>query len=273
MLRTALALSAILLLCACPPGRGGNSGDDDDDGGGSGPGSAWLVVTSTSEGETSVSHSFIEWNRGAGLCSAIRSYYGAYASGYGAYTEAYTALEEDFGPEPDTTDPEYRLRYCEMYVLYYDAYYGYYGAFGAGTEVMALNLGGGAGAPAAGTYTASDWEDDEEDESTTFTGGRTDYLVDYPDVYSGYDCAAYANDPEAELFADIEVDEEIEYTRYHDVVGGTLEVTESGADAWILSLTDGLSLDPETAAETPFELNSSTFERCEVEFSYEGGAR
>lgn len=268
MTRNLLALFCLLLLAACPPVRGVDGDDDDDDaGGGSEFDGVWLVHTTESNGETSVSHSFSQWNRGAGLCGSVRDYYEGYASGYATYSDEYAAFEQEFGDNTDTGDLEYRQRYCEVTLLYYEVVYFVGGPlFEAGTEIVSLNVGEGE-PPVADTYEAVD-QDNPPDElpDSLFDGSRTTYLITSVNPYAGFDCTAWANSGEVEMY--VAVDEDMEPMALEALVAGTLEVVDAGDSSWDLSLSGGLLRDFETEAEQTFELSASTFSRCDIEVSF-----
>ena len=134
--------------------------------------------------------------------------------------------------------------------------------------LLSVNLNTADGAPAEGTYTATDADPyDEELPPTSFGASRTRYLIDYAELTGDTDCDAYANDPEGVLF---DVDEGVDAAEFWTLTGGELEVAASGSDAWQLTLTGGveqLRIDDGLGDETPVEL-AATFERCDVEYNY-----
>lgn len=263
MIRHALILTAMLSLCACVPSRGGGGGGDGPPTTGSS--SAWLVLTLTSDEGESVSHAFMTWNNGAGLCAAARDYYQGYTQSYVSYYEETIELQNEYADVPDyETIPDYRRRSCEILVAYYDSYYGG-GLFEQGTDFTSVILNPSEEEPAEGTYVLQDELSEDGDGEFTFDATRTLYLQSYSDIIADADCDEYATDPDAELFAS---DSEEVFAEYWSLVQGTLEVTKPEADAFHLTLVDGLEQEQEQEGDEQAVELDDTFQRCEVEYEY-----
>jgi hypothetical protein len=264
MLRTAFALTLALGLCACPPSRGGGGGGDDDDGPTSTTGGtayAWVVIDGTSDASTS--HVFMRSNAGSGLCDEVRDYYAAYYGGLSSYNEDTAALSEEFADVPDpSSDSEYRRRSCELLVDFYGSFYSG-NLYDEGSEMLSLNLGGPGGEAVEGTHILGEPNPLNPDDDPRFSGTRIRYQGSYVDLLGEVDCVAYANDLDADLFADLGV---TDYAEYSTVTDGTLDASPDGDDAWQLILNEAVLTLDETGEEEEIELDAS-FERCEVEVS------
>lgn len=275
MQRILIAFAVTLLFCGCPPSRGSDEPDEP-----SGPGSVWLEVTSVQGGEESVSHNFLQWNGGSGLCAAVQAYYTDYTDASIAYYEGSAALDEQWGDVEDAEqNPEYRRDYCELMRAYYGLYYSSSSIFSAGRTLTTLSLGhpdSSNGEPIEGTYLLDSGDEplEQRDGEGWFHAYRTVYLQDYyQDVADSIDCDAYASDPDAELIPQPDEPEDPqEVTEEYTLTAGTLEATPESDSSWRLTVTDGVEFNYGTEEETEFTLDS-VFPHCAASVDYSGLAQ
>ncbi len=270
MHRFAAFLIALLFLSACPPER-----TEEPDPQTVRTDGIWMVLTTSYDDDVEVSHSFVHWDGGPGLCSRMRQFYEEYGAAWNDYSASYDAFTETWSEAPED-DPDYRLAYCQLYEDFY----------GGLADAMDLVADGGnaftyvdvshpdqeeAGEPVEGTYPVGQVgdDDDADDDDLRALGNRIVYQDNpYDLLVAAYDCEAYAADPEADF---PELPEEVyeDAARYYELVDGSLELAPESSDAWQLTLVGGVLEADIDGAQTDVEFDEG-FGRCEISYELVG---
>lgn len=273
MHRASHLLLAIVLLGGCTPNRDANTEPPAE----SGSPTAWLVLTSVQGDYEWVSHQFMRWNGAGSLCTVMKGSYEAMEEANAAYASARDAFQDKWGDDYEaSTQPEYRRQGCELVRSYSASNASAYTDFDNGRDQLYLNLyhpDGSDGSPVEGAYPLSNayygddddsagGDDDGGEDSAYFGGGRTVYQGNYYEAYAAaMDCDAYAEDPKADMYPEIDYWDLIEAST---ISAGTLQATEESASVWHLTLEDGKERNQD-GDETDLSVDAS-FPRCEITY-------
>ncbi len=257
----------LALLLGCPADRS----DDDEATPAPGRVGHWAVITAVSEEGTESFQAFLAAEVEP-TCAEVRAFYRGYWGGFVDYMAAWSELVDSWSDVEDAqSHPDYRRQLCQLVRDYQtQAGIAMEPVFGVDAWHTGLRLLQPdevvQGEPAEGSYPLTDEDLDDLGPGVWAASGTytITHSFDWVDQAAAIDCETYATDPEAELpdFSEAAG----ESSDVHDLVAGTVVAVQESADAWTLSVSDGVALDEE-GTEHAYEL-AETFARCPVTIDF-----